>query len=338
MSSVLVRPGTPSCADFESDISAFVDGELARLDHERVVTHLDACSSCRRFAQMLKGLVAVHRDAEGVERLIDEIDPERQFAEIARKLLAENQSKLAGICYELGKSYILAGSGRLGAILLRRRASSIPRLKARGRSLNLQVSKLAANAGVKSSLSLPRKRGLFEDPLAVGNRALDTARSYLEAALKIDPKHLEARLYLGHYFRLVGRTDIARQQFRRVLTLAPPGEARLMALVKLGLTYSSERRYQKALECFLAVWAALGKRGDRQLRLSTLMNLAIFNAKIERYEQSTHYFGLLLRHFGRDVAQVRKLLAEQHGFKDLLRTRTVFHQDLRKRYPLLFAS
>jgi tetratricopeptide (TPR) repeat protein len=338
MSALVLRPGAPSCEDFESDISAFVDGELEQLDHDRVVKHLDSCKACNRFAHMLKGLVAVHKDAEGAERLIDEMDPQGQFAEIARKLLEENQGKLAGICYELGKSYLLAGSGKTGVVLLKRRPLAIPRLKARGRSLNQQVAKLAEQAGVRSSLNMPRKRGLFEDPLAVGNRALDTARGYLEATLKIQPGHLEARLYLGHYFRQVGRTDMARQQFRRVLTLAPSGEARLMALVKLGLTYSFERRYQKAIECFLTVWAALGPRGDRQLKLATLMNLAIFNAKIERYEQSTHYFGLLLRHFGREVTNVRKLLAEQHGFKDLLRTRTVFHQDLRKRYPLLFAS
>ena len=338
MSPLALRPAAPGCEDFESAISAFVDGELVQLDHDRVVKHLDSCAGCRKFAQMLQGFVGLHKDAEGIERLIGQIDPERQFAELARKLLLENQGKLAGVCYELGKAYLLAGTPPPGVVLLKRRPFAISRLKARGKRLNLEASKLSSSAGVKSSLSMPRKRGLFEDPLAVGNRALETARSYLESALKINPAHVEARLYLGHYFRLLGRSDLARQQFRRVLTLVPTGESRLMALVKLGLTYSAERRYQKAVECFLEVWSALGRRGDRQLKLSTLMNLAIFNAKMERYEQSRQYFGLLLRHFGRELANVRKLLAEQHGFKDLLRTRTVFHQDLRKRYPLLFAG
>src|SRR5262245_53779789 len=170
-----------SCEEFESAVSAFVDGELAQLDHDRVIQHLDACAPCRRFAQTLKSLVAVHRDAESVDRLIDELDPQRHVAEIARRLLAENLEKLAGICYELGKSYLLAGSGRGGVVLLKRRPLPIPRLKSRGRTLNHEAIKLAASAGMTSPLGLPRKRGLIDAPLSACYPAHEPPRGYSSA-------------------------------------------------------------------------------------------------------------------------------------------------------------
>lgn len=328
----------PGCDEFQDALSAFVDGELSSLDHDHVVRHLESCAGCRRLSQMLKSLAQIHRDAEGIDRVLDEFDPESHFADLARKLLQEKVEKLANVCYELGKAYVLAGSGRAGAHILRKRAMSIPRLKSHGRLLSHETAKLAAHAGVSSPLGLPKRRGLFEKPLAVGNRALETGRGYLEAALKINRNYHEARLYLGFYFRSVGRTDMARQQLRHVLTLNPSPDLRLMALIWLGLSYSTERRYRKAIECFTEVLRSASSAADRKVRLSALMNLAIFNAKLERYDDSIQYFGQLLRQFAREVDDVKRLLAEQHGFRDLLRARENFHQDLRKRYPMLFAS
>ncbi|MFO0981041.1 MAG: zf-HC2 domain-containing protein [Planctomycetota bacterium] len=338
MSALAAAKPVPGCKEFQGAISAFVDGELTSLDHERVVRHLDACSECRRFSQMLRGLAQMHADAEGIDRVLDEFDPQQQFAALAHRLLADNLRGLAGICYELGKAYVLAGSGRTGAHLLRKRALSIPRLKSRGRLLSMETAKLAASAGVSSPIGLPRRRGLFDKPLAVGNRALETGRGYLEAALKIDRGYHEARLYLGYYFRTVGQTGMARQQLRHVLTLNPGADIRLMALIWLGLTYSSERRYRKCVECFAEVLKAASAVSDRKFKLSALMNLAIFTAKLERFDESIQYFGQLQKSFSRELDRVKKLLAEQSGFRDLLRTRASFHQDLRKRYPMLFAS
>jgi hypothetical protein len=46
-----------------------------------------------------------------------------EFAALARRLYEENVSLLAGVCYELGKAYILAGTGQLGVRLVASRPS-----------------------------------------------------------------------------------------------------------------------------------------------------------------------------------------------------------------------
>jgi tetratricopeptide (TPR) repeat protein len=131
---------------------------------------------------------------------------------------------------------------------------------------------------------------------------------------------------------------MARQQLRHVLTFDPSQELRLMALTWLGLSYSSERRYRKGIECFSEVLQNASSVSDRKFKLSAFINLAIFTAKLERYEDSIRYFGQLLDQFSGDLDQVKSLIGEQQGFRELLRTRESFHRDLRKRYPVLFAS
>jgi tetratricopeptide (TPR) repeat protein len=208
-------------------------------------------------------------------------------------------------------------------------------MRDKGHRLHRESLDLARRAGVKP----PRfERGLFRTRAPQANQSLETGRRYLQACLRIDPTHAHARLYLGHYFRATGRTDRAKTEFRKVALSGADRRTRLMALVKLGIALAYERRYLKAIACFRKVWETRSARHDPLLGMSSAANLAIFTAKIDRFDLSMKYFGELIQAFPNRAEEMRRMLARQTGFKDILRRKAGFRDQLKERYPALFAS
>ncbi len=78
------RDETMMCHDVEELLSAFLEGELVPIDAEKIEAHLSGCTTCRQFAETLKGLGGFLRDS------CDE--PEFSEGELRRKAALLRQS------------------------------------------------------------------------------------------------------------------------------------------------------------------------------------------------------------------------------------------------------
>lgn len=339
------------CAEFEASVNDYVDGELSLPDSRALLVHIELCSGCSGSIEALRRQIRVHRGAVDVERISTEFNKDAFFARLTDHLAASNTNRLAGLLYELGKAYFVAGNDAKLLLFLQRKAVSIERGNAEGRQLVKETVELGARgsaaprrvaAAIKRSGQLFRGRESARKGARVGARSgrtpLDNARRFLEESLILAPENGAARLYLGVYFVRVDRPAEAITEYQKILALPTLDRMlRVMTLQALGNAYGYQRDYDRAVSSFEEI-RRLG-HVERDAKFFTIhLSLAMFYAKQGRFDRSAETFGELLDRFPTKVDEARATLEKAEVFRELLRSRARFRDQLTKRYPALFAG
>ena len=115
--------------------------------------------------------------------------------------------------------------------------------------------------------------------------APETARSYLDEAMRTDPSSVEARLYLGDLHLAGGRTDEAIRAWQEVLSLDPARNARVRR--RLERAFYEQGRYDDIVSAYEDL---LRKRPDDE-------GLAVALARIYQKKQETPRAVPLLERF-----------------------------------------
>lgn len=339
------------CAEFETSVHAYVDGELSQPDSRALLVHLELCGACSASIEALRRQIRIHRGAVDLEQVVAGFDKNAFFLKLTDHLAAANTNRLAGLLYELGKAYFVAGNDAKLTLFLQRKAVSIERANAEGRKLVKETAELGARGGkaprrisqaIERSSELLRGRESTRKGARLGARTgrtpLDNARRFLEEALILDPDHASARLYLGVYFVRVDRPAEAIAEYQKILALPNLDRlVRVMTLQALGNAYGYQRDYDRAVLAFEEI-RRLG-HVERDAKFFTIhLSLAMFYAKQGRFDRSAETFGELVERFPTKVEEARATLEKAEVFRDLLRSRARFRDQLTKRYPALFAG
>ncbi len=354
------------CAEFEQQIHAFVDRELAQADSKNLLVHLELCDECRGSLEALRQSIRAHRQVAAggrgssdgadaadvdVEREIQSFDAAGFFAGLSSTLLTGNVDRLAELMYELGKAYFIAGNDTQLVTFIHRKAVSIERARAEGERLAKESSGVAETAGRRprnAGRDLRRAREMFRSRSGAratrmtrlgarsGRASLDNARRFLEECVMLRPGHCSARLYLGVYFQRIDRPLDAIAQYRKLLQRPELDRTlRAMTLQALGNAYAYQRDYKRAIRCFDDILST-GIVDDDPRFFTVLVSLAMFHAKLERFDRSTEFFGRLVDEFPAKVMEARRTLERASEFRGLLAQRVEFRDELVKRYPVLF--
>ncbi len=343
------------CAEFEQQIHDYVDRELSQADSKNLVVHLELCDECRDSMEALRRNIRAHcatssGDAD-VDAEIAAFDSTKFFAGLSTTLLSGNLDRLAELMYELGKAYFLAGNDARLVTFVHRKAVSIERARAEGERLAKETGNLSNTSDKKTKDSrrdLRRARDMFRSGGTArsvratrlgarsGRASLDNARRFLEEAVILRPEHVQARLYLGVYFQRIDRPVDAIAQYRKILARTELDRTvRAMTLQALGNAYAYQRDYKRAIRCFDDILAT-GIVDDDPRFFTVLVSLAMFNAKLEKFDRSAEFFGRLVERFPAKVSEARRTLERASEFRGLLAKRSQFRNDLLKRYPILF--
>lgn len=338
------------CAEFEGVIHAFVDGESNQAEARSLVVHLELCDGCRDSVDALRTQIRAHQDGRDVREIHATFDKNAFFKRLSGNLYTSNVQRLGGLLYELGKAYFVAGNDSKLMTLLHRKAVPVERARTESRRLVRETVSLAERAGTggrKQALALRRSERLLRGQRSSkagrigfrsGRGALDNARLFLEECLILEPRHAQARLYLGVYFHRIGRVEEAMAEYRKVLAIPQlDSPMRAMALQALGNAYNSQRDYQKALDCYEEILASGIAREDSRF-FTVLLCVGMFHAKLGRFDRSTVVFGELVRDFPQRLEEARAFLEQADVFRSLLVQQKRFHSDLLQRYPVLFAG
>ncbi len=343
-----VRDSLSACEQLEADLSAFVDGELSKLDYERVAGHVESCGGCRAFVHSLAGMGALQRRREfdiDAERFLAHLDSADIWKDLTVRLLTDARSRLAAVLYELGKALIVTGLNTSPTVtevpILVKKPGSIPVLSRKGQRLAREYKNLRTEyAAGRQKEPEVRARGLFPRNEAVRSTpAFESGRVCLEECLKLDPDRHEARIYLAHYFGTVGRFDRARQQVRILLRKSPPRKIRIHAVHVLGRIYSAARQFVKASEMEQKVLEAATHDNDHLMQAGALTNLAVYAFKLGRFDEVEASLDRLVRDFSSRLEDmVLPVLRKSREIRLILQRNRAVLGRMRDRYPMLFAS
>jgi len=336
-----------ACRRFESDLSAFVDGERTSLDGAEISRHVSECHGCRSFVNTLAGMSRLHLfgTLEGVElQDLGSLDGAELFGDFTRRLLNENQQKLAAVLYELGKALVATGlksSGDLrGVQVFAKKPGSIRQLSHRGEALFREQRSIAAQQRSRRGAVDGGRRDLFPASERVEpNEAFETGRACLEQCLRLDGERHEARIYLAKYFSIAGRYDRARQLLRAVLHGRADAKVKFFALQQLARVYSATRQFERAVALEREVLLQAERDRNDLYQAAALTNLSIYCVKLGRLEEAETAIDRLANRFAEHLETVTvPAFRRAREFKQALLRHRSFLTRLRGRYPLLFLS
>ncbi|MFH0946326.1 MAG: hypothetical protein V2A76_14090, partial [Planctomycetota bacterium] len=312
-----------------------------------LLIHLELCECCGQAVDLLRRQVRAHQDAAEFQEVLSSFDKDSFFEKLNGSLLATNLDRLSGLLYELGKAYFHAGNDSRLISYLHKKTESIERSRAEGRRLVKESSGIARQAGGsprKVGQSMRRADQLFRGRRAgrigskTGRNPLDNARRFLEECLILNPSHPQARIYLGYYFVRVDRPEEGLREYRKLLSLPNlPKSMRVMTLQAMGNAHAYRLEYEKAIECFDLI-VTEGVLDNDSRFFTVLLSLAMFHAKLGKFDRSSETFGDLVERFPQMVERARDMLEQAEVFRSLLAQHATFRTELLRRYPMLFAG
>jgi tetratricopeptide (TPR) repeat protein len=334
-----------ACARFEADLNAFVDGERTTLEGGEIARHVDECHGCRAFVNTLAGMSRLHLFGQ-VEQIepVDLPDGAELFGDFTRRLLQDNQQKLAAVLYELGKALVAAGlktsSDLRGVQVYARKPGSIRQLSHKGEALSREQRSIASQQRARRGALLDSRRELFPESDAVeGSEAFETGRACLEQCLRLDTDRHEARIYLAKYFSVAGRYDRARQLLRTVLHSRADAKTKFFALQQLSRVYSATRQFERAVALEREVLLQAERDQNDLYQAAALTNLSIYCVKLGRLEEAEAAIDQLANRFSQHLETITvPAFRRAREFKQALLRHRSFLTRLRGRYPLLFLS
>jgi tetratricopeptide (TPR) repeat protein len=342
---------TPTCAELETDLSAFVDGEVENIDMDKLMSHIDDCAHCQSLIEQLRQMARLHRACFTEEDILETLDGSEIFRNITSELVDEKIRKVAELFYQIGKAYLLKGFAKKNhearrhhdrnkryVFRVRTRPMAIESAKQRTGSLFREMEDISRSSDLQNR-RLKRAKSFFWTNRRKKTEYLEYGRRFIEESLAIDPDNAESRLYLGAYFYAgLKKYDEAKEQFRKVLGLDNVADtSRADALINLGWIYTLERNYNEAKACFReVVKSGVIDKFPRYYR--SLVFLAITYARLGEYENSISSFSEIFEIFPRRTEKIRNEIWDLQSFRSMIDAQKGFKRDLQDKVPLLFAS
>ncbi len=339
---------TDPCLQIQIDLSAMLDDELDQPSMRRVLVHADVCPSCRMFLLGIRSQARAHLDLHAIfeGRPLAEIDlnadasepgagarPATLAAELRQKL-SDSRVALTRILYELGRGHVLMGTSPSFYRAVAREPVPIPDVCMRGRNLLDEVRRLAPALQTEAAgHEWVRAKMLF----ATGQRAspaenLGKGIDLLREVLLLRPRYHEARIYLGHAYHIRQERDLARHEFRIVLSDAGDLIMRAFALENLGNVDLEEGFPARAIPHFLQlVDSGVIRREPRFY--TTYFNLALAYGLLAEFEACMRWLGRLHAEFPHRRGPMRKELNSRTQFAAALARRPDVADDLVRRFP-----
>ncbi len=331
--------------EFQQELCALADGELDEAASARALLMLETQPAARVFFEEIRTQIRLHRDLADPERLFahlamttgtDFARPE-SHPDLARELDSiEYVHKLATIFYQLGKSYVLAGTEPGWTERVFEKAVSVEPTKTRGRGFVDGV--LLGGRETGGRVDWTRARHMLNGRVERIAEPLEKGRRLLEEAIGVDPSHEEARLYLAFLDGHEGRTLKAAEGYRAVFDTAIDEANRGHAAVQLGRLYSREENFKRALVCFR--WVTMCGLAERDPRFSFVrFNVAGVYARMGERERAIEQFRRLLDEQPDRVEEIAKNFASSTAcLLPAIQRQPGFLEQLYERCPELFGA
>lgn len=324
---------TQECVRFQSDLSSLVDGELEEVAAGRAVAHLEGCSDCRAFFDDTRRQVEAHRDMADPDGLV------RRYSDLLGVELSDEVEwielvcRLANIFYQLGKAYTLTALDPDYRTRVFEEALPVETMRTQGRGFVDGV--LESGRGDEAGVDWNNARHLFNGRLGRIEGALGKGTRLLREALKADPNHEEATLYLAYVDVHEGRFLRASRELRSLFDNAIHDENRGHAAVQLARLHSREGDYKKALA--YSRWMTLTGLADQEDRFFVVrFNIGTYYARLGDPRRSVEAFRRLLDlHPGR-VGEIAGFFARSDKLRACIDSQPGFLEQLFADCPELF--
>lgn len=232
------------CTGFQRDLSALLDGELPEKNSTKALAHLESCASCAEFFQAIRLQALAHRDlavpgslAQRLRRMSgQDLFDGLSDVEIIRRL--------ATALYQLGKSYVLLATEH---DYLLRVAEEPVEIDGVGHG---ELAEAAAAARSSGTCHMSR------EVLEASDAHLHKGRQLLQEALRLKPRFVEARLYLGFVYQVGREFELAAKQYREVFLGTDRLVNRGHAAIQLGMLYDQAGNHRAALRMYRWVVAS----------------------------------------------------------------------------------
>lgn len=324
-------------ARFQLDLSCLLDGELDEGASARAMLHIEECAGCRAFFDDVRLQVRLHRDMRDPDRLLAQVamltgaldmsafeDQGEQFALVER---------LATVFYQLGKSYVLAATDPGFRTRVFETALPVEETRLAGRKwVDGLLSSGHAQAG---GLDLASARQMLNGRLERIEEPLEKGRRLLHEALRADPDHDPARLYLAFLHAHEGKVLQAAREYRQVFDTALDDAHRGHAAMQLGLLHEREGDYRKTIPFFRWVVASGLEARDPRF-FGARFNLGTAYAMLGRKERALKEFRELLDRHPARVGDVATFFARAPRLQQAIERVPGFAEDLLATCPELF--
>jgi tetratricopeptide (TPR) repeat protein len=327
------------CSHFQLDLSCLVDGELDEVAAARAMVHLEDCPGCSAFFDEVRESACLHRDIADPERLFARIamltgsEPGWDAADGAQSI--ELVHRLATVFYKLGKAYVLAATDPD----FRERVfeAAVPLETTRTRARGFVDGVLSSGDGRAGGVDWTEARTLFNGRLERIQSPLEKGRRLLDEALRVDPTHEEARLYLAWLDAREGRRIKAERAFREIFETAVDLANRGHAAIQLGRLHSAEQDWRNAIRWWR--WVTITGLADQDGRFFVArFNLGMVHALAGDRTRALSYFRTLLDRHPERVGEVAELFARSPKLREAIDRQSGFAEELVGTCPELFGS
>jgi tetratricopeptide (TPR) repeat protein len=344
------EPATDPCLQIQIDLSAMLDGELEQASMRRVLVHAEVCPSCSMFLKGIRSQARAHLDLNAIfeGRPLASVDLDENEGEAAgagrastmaelRQKLRESRAALARLLYELGRGQVLMGTSPSFYRAVAREPVPVPDACMRGRNLLDEVRRLApALESEAAGREWVRAKLLFETTQRTSPAdRLDNGIELLREVLLLRPRYHEARIYLGHAYHIRQDRDLARHEFKIVLSDAEDLIMRAFALENLGNVDLEEGSPARAIPHFLElVESGVIRREPRFF--TTYFNLALAYGLLEDFTPCVFWLGRLHGEFPHKRGPMRKEMHSRPQFAMTLARHPDVAADFARRFPEWF--
>lgn len=262
--------GTPAprglCTGFQAALSALLDQELPEHHARRTLAHLEACEDCRAFFDAIRLQAQAHRDVAVPGSLAKRMQRLQGHDLFEGLTDAEIQRRLAFALYQLGKAYSLLATD--GDYLLRVAEEPV-KIDDFERGEAAEAARAADESG---ALRGDAVAGLLAGQASGSHLA--KARSLLDETLRLKPRFVEARIYLGFVRQAQGEPEAAAEEYRRVFLKTDRLANRAHAAIQLGMLYDRSGDHRRARALYR--WVVASGVVHRQPEFAfVLYNLAV---------------------------------------------------------------
>ncbi len=333
---------TQECAQFQLDLSSLIDGEIEERAAGRAIAHLETCAECRTFFDDARQQVRAHRDAAGQGAAALQAQSEGLLARykdlLGGRVASEVESielvcRLTNIFYQLGKAYTLAAIDPGYRTRVFEAAVALEPTRTEGRGFVDGV--VASGRGRLVGVDWTGARHLFNGTLTRIEGALEKGKRLLDEALKTDPGHEEARLYVALIAKHEGHTLKAFRAFSDLFETAVHDVNRGHAAVQLALLHSDEEDFEKAIA--YTRWLTMSGLADREPRFFfARFNLGTYYARLRQPERALATFRELLDRYPERCAEVAQFFGRAVKLHACIESQAGFAEKLLAQCPELF--
>jgi len=317
------------CTGFQSALSALLDQELPEHHARQTLAHLEACSDCGTFFNAIRLQAQAHRDVAvpgSLAKRMRKLQGHELFSGLTD---GEILRRLAFALYQLGKAYSLLGTD--GDYLVRVAEEPV--------QIDAYSSGEAAEAARAADGSGALRSGTLADLLAgqAAGSHLAKARALLDETLRLKPRFVEARIYLGFVRQAQGESEAAAEEYRRVFVKTDRLANRAHSAIQLGLLYDRAGEYRRARAMYR--WVVASGIIHRQPEFSfVLYNLAVEHLSLGETDKALSLLRLIRDDYPDLWSAARAWLQGSEHLLNRLRDDENARRELETLEPAFFAA